>query len=49
LNLDDRNKLFPHLKEVNRSTASQLPTAVTYVIRSNNDDDIHKVPPCGIL
>jgi hypothetical protein len=42
-NKEERDRIFPHLVEVNTSKASLTENALAFVIRSNNDDDIHKV------
>lgn len=42
-NKEERDRLFPHLTDVNTSKASSNENALAFVIRSNNDDDIHKV------
>ena len=39
---------FPHFKEINNSKYHELENAYCFVMRSNNDDDIHKSIKYGV-
>ena len=46
-NYQDWNNIlqsFPHLKNINPSEPPSSPNAIGIVIRSANDDNVHKVP-----
>ncbi|CAD8059381.1 unnamed protein product [Paramecium sonneborni] len=49
-NLEQASKLIPALKQINQSERhlADAVNAYTYIIRSNNDDDIHKSIKYGI-
>jgi len=46
-NFNEIVEAFPHLKKVNSNSIDfqNIKTAKCFVIRSNTDDDVHKVAP----